>query len=450
MAMDALRQHESGEAVDEVLRRQAQWAAAVRTALGALVEQAFGIECAEPFQRQRWAGAVARQLFPPRVVGGLDATGQSTENELAVEGFTRPALALLEPEPWLENVRELETVVRRVAQQMMPASERYTAAIETLARVQEQRGDASVATLSREVRTAKWLQAGILGVSLLLAAVLALVITRSVVRPLAQTAEATRRIATGDLSQPVKVEGSDEMADMQRSLMEAQESLRNLVGNLQSGSENIGTASAQIATGNLDLDLSQRTEQTASNLQQAASSLEELTGTISQTADSASVANQLAVSVRDAAARGGGGVVAQVIATMDAINIISSSSRKIADIIGTIDSIAFQTNILALNAAVEAARAAEHGRGFAVVASEVRSPALRSAEAAPEIRSLIQNSVEKVDAGARLVHDAGTTMGEIVGGVQRVTDMISEVSAATAEQSSGLRQVNEAIAGLSA
>ena len=247
------------------------------------------------------------------------------------------------------------------------------------------------------------------------------------------------------------------MADMQRSLMEAQESLRNLVGNLQSGSENIGTASAQIATGNLDLDLSQRTEQTASNLQQAASSLEELTGTISQTADSASVANQLAVSVRDAAARGGGGVVAQVIATMDAINIIiisssssssSSSSRKIADIIGTIDSIAFQTNILALNAAVEAARAAEHGRGFAVVASEVRSPALRSAEAAPEIRSLIQNSVEKVDAGARLVHDAGTTMGEIVGGVQRVTDMIGEVSAATAEQSSGLRQVNEAVAGL--
>ena len=244
------------------------------------------------------------------------------------------------------------------------------------------------------------------------------------------------------------------MADMQRSLMEAQESLRNLVGNLQSGSENIGTASAQIATGNLDLDLdlSQRTEQTASNLQQAASSLEELTGTISQTADSASVANQLAVSVRDAAARGGG-VVAQVIATMDAINIISSSSsssssRKIADIIGTIDSIAFQTNILALNAAVEAARAAEHGRGFAVVASEVRSLALRSAEAAREIRSLIQNSVEKVDAGARLVHDAGTTMGEIVGGVQRVTDMISEVSAATAEQSSGLRQVNEAVAGL--
>ena len=240
---------------------------------------------------------------------------------------------------------------------------------------------------------------------------------------------------------------------MQRSLMEAQESLRNLVGNLQSGSENIGTASAQIATGNLDLDLSQRTEQTASNLQQAASSLEELTGTISQTADSASVANQLAVSVRDAAARGGGGVVAQVIATMDAINIISSSSsssRKIADIIGTIDSIAFQTNILALNAAVEAARAAEHGRGFAVVASEVRSLALRSAEAAREIRSLIQNSVEKVDAGARLVHDAGTTMGEIVGGVQRVTDMIGEVSAATAEQSSGLRQVNEAIAGLSA
>jgi len=276
----------------------------------------------------------------------------------------------------------------------------------------------------------------------LLASGLLVVITRSVTRPLARTVEATGRIATGDLSQPVHVEGNDEMAHMQRSLVHMQESVRRLVGDVQSGSESISTASAQIATGNQDL--SQRTEHTASNLQQAASSLEQLTGTVSQTADSARVATQLAASAQQAAVRGGE-VVAQVVTTMQAIN---TSSHKIADIISTIDGIAFQTNILALNAAVEAARAGEQGRGFAVVASEVRSLAHRSAAAAREIKSLIQNSVEKAEAGARLVDGAGTAMGEIVGGVQRVTAMIGEISAATSEQSSGLRQVNEAVAGL--
>ena len=329
-----------------------------------------------------------------------------------------------------------------VEQQMVAAANTYVASIEGLSRFQEQRVDIGVAKLTRDVRTAQWLQAGFLGGCLLLAAGLVLVITRSVTRPLARTVEATGRIAAGDLSQPVNVEGNDELADMQRSLVNMQESLRRLVGDVQAGSESIGTASSQIATGNQDL--SQRTEQTASNLQQAASSLEQLTGTVSQTADSARTANQLAVSARQAAAHGGA-VVAQVVTTMAAIN---TSSHRIADIVGTIDGIAFQTNILALNAAVEAARAGEHGRGFAVVASEVRSLAQRSAAAAREIKSLIQNSVETVEAGARLVQGAGSAMGEIVGGVQRVTDMIGAISAATTEQSSGLRQVNEAVAGL--
>ncbi len=329
-----------------------------------------------------------------------------------------------------------------IDQQMIAAASAYETSIEALARFQEQRVQLGMEKLSHDVTQAQWLQAGILGSGLLLAVGLVLVITRSVTQPLARTVEATKRIATGDLSEPVIVEGSDEMAAMQRALLDMQESLRSLVSDLQSGSESIGTASAQIATGNLDL--SQRTEHTASNLQQAASSLGELTGTVSQTAESARTANQLAEAAKKSAARGGH-VVAQVVTTMQAIN---SSSHKIADIISTIDGIAFQTNILALNAAVEAARAGENGRGFAVVASEVRSLAQRSAAAAREIKNLIQNSVEKVDAGAALVHDAGTAMDEIIGGVQRVTDMIGAISAATNGQSSGLHQVNEAVAGL--
>ncbi len=211
---------------------------------------------------------------------------------------------------------------------------------------------------------------------------------------------------------------------------------------ISAAADNITTSGSEIAAGSHDL--SARTEQTASNLQQAASSMEQLTATVKQSADSARQANQLASSAAEVAARGGN-VVAQVVTTMDEIN---ASSKKISDIIGVIDGTAFQTNILALNAAVEAARAGEQGRGFAVVASEVRSLAQRSAEAAREIKSLIQASVERVDAGTRLVRDAGTAMDDIVGGVKRVTDVIGEISAATTEQSTGLRQVNEAVAGL--
>jgi methyl-accepting chemotaxis protein len=214
------------------------------------------------------------------------------------------------------------------------------------------------------------------------------------------------------------------------------------MSDVQASVSSIQTASIEIASGNLDL--SQRTEQAASNLQQAASSMEQLTGNVRQSADSARQANQLATSAAEVAARGGS-VVSQVVATMDEIN---ASSKKIADIIGTIDGIAFQTNILALNAAVEAARAGEQGRGFAVVASEVRSLAGRSAEAAREIKSLIGASVDKVESGSRLVATAGDTMKEIVNSVQRVSDIISEISTATAEQSEGIGQVNASVVRL--
>jgi methyl-accepting chemotaxis protein len=250
---------------------------------------------------------------------------------------------------------------------------------------------------------------------------------------------ALRRIADGDLSTDASAT-SDQglMGELQRT----RQRLRTLVDQVRTSTDSISTASVQIASGNQDL--SARTEQTASNLQQTASSMEELTGTVKQSADSARQANQLAASAAEVAQRGGS-VVSQVVATMDEI---TASSKKIADIIGVIDGIAFQTNILALNAAVEAARAGEQGRGFAVVASEVRSLAQRSAEAAREIKGLIGASVERVETGSKLVADAGSTMHEIVASVQRVSDIIGEITAAAAEQSDGIGQVNTAVTQL--
>jgi methyl-accepting chemotaxis protein len=246
----------------------------------------------------------------------------------------------------------------------------------------------------------------------------------------------------GDLSTNIRANGPAATTASLRALKTLQEELRKTIGSIRSGSHEVSTASTEIAIGNQDL--SQRTEQTASNLQQTASSLSQLTANVRQSADAAAQANQLASSATSVARRGGA-VVSQVVSTMEEIN---SSSKKIADIIGVIDGIAFQTNILALNAAVEAARAGEQGRGFAVVAGEVRSLAQRSAEAAKEIKSLIGTSVDKVETGSKLVQDAGSTMDEIVASVQRVTDIIGEISAAALEQSQGIGQVNEAVTRL--
>jgi methyl-accepting chemotaxis protein len=251
-----------------------------------------------------------------------------------------------------------------------------------------------------------------------------------------------RRMSQGDLSQDIRIVGGGESVAALHSMKALQDELRKTIGAIRSGTHEVSTASTEIATGNQDL--SQRTEQTASNLQQTASSLSQLTGNVRQSADAAAQANQLASSATQVARRGGA-VVSQVVSTMEEIN---SSSKKIADIIGVIDGIAFQTNILALNAAVEAARAGEQGRGFAVVAGEVRSLAQRSAEAAKEIKSLIGTSVDKVETGSKLVQDAGSTMDEIVASVQRVTDIIGEISAAALEQSQGIGQVNEAVTRL--
>jgi methyl-accepting chemotaxis protein len=282
----------------------------------------------------------------------------------------------------------------------------------------------------------------VLGLGVIVVVPLTLANMHSICDPLEAARRIAERIAAGDLSQKIAHDGSDETGALMRSLEDMQKSLQKMVGELRTSSDNIGVASGEIAAGNADL--SQRTEETASNLQKTASSMEQLTVTVKQSADAARTANQLASSAAAVAAKGGT-VVSQVVSTMDEIN---ASSKKIADIIGVIDGIAFQTNILALNAAVEAARAGEQGRGFAVVASEVRSLAQRSADAAKEIKSLIGTSVDKVESGARLVQDAGSTMSEIVASVQRVTDIIGEITAASAEQSEGIGQINGAVTQL--
>ena len=276
-------------------------------------------------------------------------------------------------------------------------------------------------------------------VSVLCSIALGFLLTRSIVGPVQAAQKAADRIASGDLTGNCRAVGTDESAQLVTSLGKMQDSLTRIVREIRSSTEQIQVASTQVASGNQDL--SARTEQTAGSLQQAASSMDELTSTMRHSADAANQAHGLANSASAIATRGGK-VVSQVVSTMDEIN---ASSKKIADIIGVIDGIAFQTNILALNAAVEAARAGEQGRGFAVVAGEVRSLAQRSAEAAKEIKTLIGASVDKVESGARLVQDAGSTMQEIVTAVRRVSEVLGEITTAASEQAGGIQLVNDAV-----
>jgi len=276
-------------------------------------------------------------------------------------------------------------------------------------------------------------------VAAVLALVLAIWLARNITVPLGYAVRVAKRVAKGDLTARVEVRSKDETGELMAALKEMNDSLLDIVNRVRTGTDTIATASGEINSGNQDL--SARTEQQAGSLEETASSMEELTSTVRQNADNARQATQLAASASETAQRGGD-VVAQVVSTMGSIN---ESSKKIADIITVIDGIAFQTNILALNAAVEAARAGEQGRGFAVVAGEVRNLAQRSAAAAKEIKGLIGDSVEKVEAGSRLVDQAGSTMEEVVGSVRRVTDLIGEIAAASEEQRAGIEQVNQAI-----
>jgi methyl-accepting chemotaxis protein len=285
----------------------------------------------------------------------------------------------------------------------------------------------------------------VLGVTLagVLAALgLGVLLARSIARPLGKAIRLADAVAAGDLSVEIEPNGSDELAHLQTALRDMVLSLRKLVSSVRFGVDSVAVASGEIASGNQDL--STRTEQQASSLEQTASSMEQLSSTVQQNTESARQANQLAAAASEVAGRGGE-AVGQVVHTMGQIQ---ASSRKIAEIIGVIDGIAFQTNILALNAAVEAARAGEQGRGFAVVAGEVRNLAQRSAQAAREIKSLIADSVTKVESGSRQVTEAGKTMQDLVVQVRRVTDLLGEIASATMEQNSGIGLVNSSVSQL--
>ncbi|MDE2419174.1 MAG: MCP four helix bundle domain-containing protein [Burkholderiales bacterium] len=326
--------------------------------------------------------------------------------------------------------------------QYLPAMAAYMSAQKELIKMQEQRVvDVHVDTEARRRANSIGIVVGLVLVVLLISGGTVWLVG-SIRDPLEQANELAARIAQGDLSSTVLTSREDEFGQLLRSLASMNDSLGRMVAQVRMSTDNIATASFEIAQGNNDL--AQRTEQTSSNLQATASSMDDLTVTVQNSANNARQATSLAANASSVAQRGGA-VVTQVVSTMQEID---ASSKKIADIIGVIDGIAFQTNILALNAAVEAARAGEQGRGFAVVASEVRSLAQRSAEAAKEIKGLINTSVEKVESGTRLVTDAGSTMQEIVDSVGRVAQVIGEITAAATEQSAGIAGVNQSIGDL--
>ena len=332
-----------------------------------------------------------------------------------------------------------QAAIDRVHSETLPLLDALQEHTGALARLQKQMARDSGDTVVADIRRAEQLMIALGIGALLLGAGFAFVLARSVTRPIGEALQLSQRVAEGDLSVSVEARGRDEIATLVRSLGEMNQRLAGVVGQVRGNAESVATASAQIAQGNADL--SQRTEEQASALQQTAASMEQLGSTVNLNADNARQANQLALGASQVAQRGGE-VVGQVVATMEGIH---DSSRRIGDIIGTIDGIAFQTNILALNAAVEAARAGEQGRGFAVVAGEVRSLAQRSAEAAREIKRLITASVEQVEQGSALVNEAGSTMTEIVSSIRRVSDIVAEISAASTEQSSGVGQIGEAV-----
>ena len=436
--VDELLHYEAG------VQRAMQWRGATETNTQRVVALALSQEpmVTQTFAPLLKAGIAGISELQKRIAAEADT--EADKAMLAKIGERRSIVLALTAKLDESRAAGADAAVRQklVDGELMPAINAYLGAIDEFVTVQHrERDEALAATESARQRAAGAGLAAMLAVlafSLLGVALL----VKSIARPLAEASAVAEAIAQGDLTQQLHTTRGDEIGRLMQAIGQMSGKLRSLVGEVRNGVESVSTASVQIAQGNHDL--SARTEQTASSLQQTAASMEELTGTVSQSADTARQASQLAASAAGAAARGGE-VVGQVVANMGQI---TERSRKISDIIGTIDGIAFQTNILALNAAVEAARAGEQGRGFAVVAGEVRTLAQRSSEAAREIKALIGASVETVEAGAALAAQSGEVMTEIVGSVRRVTDLIGEIAAASNEQRDGIGQVNVAVTQL--
>jgi methyl-accepting chemotaxis protein len=321
----------------------------------------------------------------------------------------------------------------------LPLLEALQEPVTALALLQKTAAAASSAEMKQTIDTARSLMIALGLIAALIGVASSYVITRSITRPMSDAIQVAQTIAAGELTSRIEVTNTSETGQLLQALKDMNDSLVRIVGEVRHGTDTIATASSQIASGNLDL--SSRTEEQAASLEETASSMEELTATVRQNADNAQQATALATTASDIAQRGGE-VVGRVVETMRGI---SGSSAKVGEIITVIEGIAFQTNILALNAAVEAARAGEQGRGFAVVAAEVRTLAQRSASAAKEIKDLIGESVDRVDAGSKLVEEAGSTISEIVQSVKRVADIVSEISSASQEQRTGIEQVNQAV-----
>jgi len=342
----------------------------------------------------------------------------------------------------LKSTGEQELASSTLIQEFMPLAKQYLAAVRTLQQAQQTEIDAASQNIERLSRDSRILLVVLEAAALFFGVACAWLLTRSIVRPLRQAVGLSERVARGDLTATVSPASRDEIGQLMTALQDMSQRLRDIVSRVRHGTDSITLASAEMAEGNLDL--SSRTEQQAGALEETASAMEELIATVGTNADNARQASQMAASASSVAGEGAS-VVGKVVGTMQKIH---ASSDKIVDIIGVIDGIAFQTNILALNAAVEAARAGEQGRGFAVVASEVRSLAQRSAAAAREIKSLIDDSVQKVVAGSALVEVAGATMQRVVQSVEHVHAIVDDISVATAQQSEGIQQVNDAVAQL--
>ena len=388
------------------------------------------------------ANVTAKRQRYEEARGKLSALGLNGEQEKIIADIARldaQIEGLLKQALGQAVAFNSEGAGRTLTAEIDPLNQRALAAIDQLVEGEQA---ASARILEDSVKSAQRLQYFLYAISTLAmmsGAICAWLITRSIINPLRGAVEMASQVAAGDLTSRVTVTGADEISDVLRALKNMADSLMNTVSAVRSGTEAIFSASRDIASGNADL--SARTESQASSLAETASSMGQLTSTVKQNADNARQANELVISASTVALQGGA-VVGQVVATMGSIK---ASSSKIVDIIGVIDGIAFQTNILALNAAVEAARAGEQGRGFAVVASEVRNLAQRSAGAAKEIKALISDSAQQVEQGSKLVGDAGQAMEKIVDSVQGVADIMARISAASAQQSAGIEEINQAI-----